>query len=88
MDLDSAIELVREATTVALLVAAPVLIVSLVVGLAISILQAVTQIQEQTLNLVPKILVMTVTMLFLLPWVIQRIVDYATTLFQGIPSTI
>ena len=88
MDLDSAIELVREATSVALLVAAPLLIVSLVVGLAISILQAVTQIQEQTLNLVPKILVMTVTMLFLLPWAIQRIVDYATTLFQGIPSTI
>jgi flagellar biosynthetic protein FliQ len=88
MDLDSAIELVREATSVALLVAAPVLIVSLVVGLAISILQAVTQIQEQTLNLVPKILVMTVAMLLLLPWVIQRIVDYATALFQGIPSTI
>ena len=88
MDLDAAIELVREATSVALLVAAPLLIVSLVVGLAISILQAVTQIQEQTLNLVPKILVMTVTMLFLLPWAIQRIVDYATTLFQGISSTI
>ena len=88
MDLDAAIELVREATSVALLVAAPLLIISLVVGLAISILQAVTQIQEQTLNLVPKILVMTVTMLFLLPWLIQRIVDYATALFQGIPSTI
>jgi flagellar biosynthetic protein FliQ len=88
MDLDAATELVREATYVALIVCAPVLIVSLVVGLAISLLQAVTQMQEQTLNLVPKILLMTVTMLVVLPWVIQRIMDYASTLFHEIPSTI
>ncbi len=88
MDLDSASDLVREATYVALIVGAPVLIVSMVVGLAISILQAVTQIQEQTLNLVPKIILMTATMLILLPWVIQRIVDYSITLFHEIPSTI
>ena len=88
MDLDGAIELVREATYVALLVGAPVLIVSMAVGLVISILQAVTQVQEQTLNMVPKILLMTVTMLIVLPWVIQRIMDYATNLFHEIPSTI
>ena len=88
MDLEGAIELVREATHVALIVGAPVLIVSMVVGLAISILQAVTQIQEQSLNLVPKILLMTITMLIVLPWLIQRIVDYTTNLFHGIPSTI
>jgi flagellar biosynthetic protein FliQ len=88
MDLDRAIELVREATQVALIVAAPVLIVSLVVGLAISLLQAVTQIQEQTLNLVPKILLMVVTLLVALPWVIQRIVDYASALIHEIPSSI
>lgn len=88
MDLDGAIELVREATYVALIVGAPVLIVSMAVGLVISILQAVTQIQEQTLNLVPKIILMTVTLLIVLPWALQRIVDYATTLFHDIPSTI
>jgi flagellar biosynthetic protein FliQ len=88
MDLDGAIELVREATYVALIVGAPVLLVSMIVGLAISILQAVTQVQEQTLNLVPKILLMTVTMLIVLPWVIQRIMDYTTALFHEIPSTI
>ncbi|HEY2250687.1 MAG TPA: flagellar biosynthetic protein FliQ, partial [Planctomycetaceae bacterium] len=49
MDLDTAIDLVRNATFLALTVGAPILIVSMVVGLAISILQAVTQIQEQTL---------------------------------------
>jgi flagellar biosynthetic protein FliQ len=88
MDLDTAIDLVRNATFLALMIGAPVLIVSMVVGLAISILQAVTQIQEQTLNMVPKIVLMTITMLVVLPWAIQRIVEYTTALFLDIPSTI
>jgi len=88
MDLDTAIDLVRNATFLALTVGAPILIVSMIVGLAISILQAVTQIQEQTLNLVPKIVLMTVTMLVVLPWAIQRIMEYTTALFLDIPSTI
>lgn len=88
MDLESAIELVRNAAWLALIVGAPVLVVSMIVGLAISILQAVTQIQEQTLNMVPKIVLMTVTMLVVLPWALQRVVDYAIDLFHEIPSTI
>ena len=88
MDLESAIDLVRNATFLALTVGAPILIVSMIVGLAISILQAVTQIQEQTLNLVPKIMLMTVTMLVILPWAIQRVMEYTTALFLDIPSTI
>jgi flagellar biosynthetic protein FliQ len=87
MDLDTAVDLVRNATYLALLVGAPVLIVSILVGLAISVLQAVTQIQEQTLNLVPKIVLMSLTMLIVLPWAIQRLAEYATTLFNDIPST-
>lgn len=87
MDLDTAVDLVRNATYVALLVGAPVLIVSILVGLAVSILQAVTQIQEQTLNLVPKIVLMSFTMLLVLPWAIQRVVEYATALINDIPST-
>ena len=88
MDLEMAIDLVRNATFLALTIGAPILIVSMVVGLAISILQAVTQIQEQTLNLVPKIVLMTITMLFVLPWAIQRVMEYTTALFLDIPSTI
>jgi len=87
MDLETAVDLVRNATYLALVVGAPVLIVSVIVGLAISILQAVTQIQEQTLNLVPKIILMSLTMLIVLPWAIQRVVEYTTTLFYEIPST-
>jgi flagellar biosynthetic protein FliQ len=87
MTLESAVELVRNATYLALLVGAPVLIVSIAVGLAISVLQAVTQIQEQTLNLVPKIMLMSLTMLLVLPWAMQRIMEYATALIDDIPST-
>lgn len=87
MDLGTAIDLVRNATFLALTIGAPILIVSMVVGLTISILQAVTQIQEQTLNLVPKIMLMTVTMLVILPWAIQRVMEYTTALFLDIPST-
>ena len=88
MDLDTAIDLVRNATFLALMIGAPILIVSMAVGLAISVLQAVTQIQEQTLNMVPKIVLMTITMLVVLPWAIQRIMEYTTALFLDIPSTI
>ena len=88
MDLEMAIDLVRNATFLALTIGAPILIVSMVVGLAISILQAVTQIQEQTLNLVPKIVLMTITMLVILPWAIQRVMEYTTALYLDIPSTI
>jgi flagellar biosynthetic protein FliQ len=88
MDLEMAIDLVRNATFLALTVAAPILIVSMIVGFAISILQAVTQIQEQTLNLVPKIVLMSLTMLVVLPWAIQRVMEYTTALFLDIPSTI
>jgi flagellar biosynthetic protein FliQ len=87
MDLDTAVDLVRNATYLALIVGAPVLIVSIAVGLAISVLQAVTQIQEQTLNLVPKIVLMSLTMLIVLPWGIQRLAEYATALLNDIPST-
>jgi flagellar biosynthetic protein FliQ len=87
MDLDTAVDLVRNATYLALIVGAPVLIVSILVGLAISVLQAVTQIQEQTLNLVPKIVLMSLTMLIVLPWAIQRVAEYAKALLNDIPST-
>ena len=69
MTLESAVELVRNATYLALLVGAPVLIVSIAVGLAISVLQAVTQIQEQTLVFVPKIVASFVVLLLVLPFV-------------------
>jgi len=87
MDVETAVDLIRNATYLSLIVGAPVLAVSIIVGLTISVLQAITQIQEQTISMIPKIVLMALTMLIVLPWAIQRLVEYATVLFDEIPST-
>lgn len=83
LDLDQSVELVREMLTLMLILSAPVLLAGLVVGLVISILQAVTQIQEQTLTFVPKILGMTVVTIALSPWIAMQILEFARRMFGG-----
>ena len=78
-------ELARSAMMLTLLITSPVLAVAVLVGLAISIGQAVTQIQDQTLSIVPKIVVMLLTMLLILPWTLTQLVQYSTDLYAGIP---
>ncbi len=62
------------------------MIVALAIGLVISIAQAVTQIQEQTIQFVPKLLVMLVLTILLLPWTLTRLMEYSTTLIREIPT--
>lgn len=81
----SSVDLVREALQLGLLVAAPMLAVALLVGLVIGVLQTVTQVQDQTLSFVPKLVAMAIAALFLLPWSIDRIVEYSATLYRDIP---
>ncbi len=82
------IDLARHAVMLALLLAGPFLAVALVVGLVVSVLQAVTQIQEQTLTFVPKISAMAAAFLIALPWLIQIMVKYTTELFRSLPSLV
>jgi flagellar biosynthetic protein FliQ len=82
VDLGQACDLLRETLVLALTVAAPMLIVGLVVGVVLSLLQAVTQIQEQTLSLIPKLAAMVVAGIILMPWIGQRLIDYATHMFR------
>ena len=77
MTLDQATELVRHMLVLTLLVAAPVLAAGLVVGLVISLLQAVTQIQEQTVALIPKLIAMAACVALLLPWMGQHVIEFA-----------
>lgn len=88
MTLDQVVELSRGAIMLSLVVGAPILIVAVVVSLAINVLQAVTQLQDQTLAFVPKIIVMMLTMLLTLPWIITSLTDYSTALFRSIPSAL
>jgi len=87
MTSDTAVELMRTAILLTLLLGAPVMVVSIAVGLLISMIQAVTQIQEQTLSFVPKIVVMLLVALLTLPWAITQMVEYSTTLIRNIPAT-
>ena len=78
---ESVLEVVRMALLVTLKIAGPILLAGLVIGLVISILQAVTSIQDQALTFVPKIVVMIVASALLLPWLVARVVAFTKDMF-------
>jgi flagellar biosynthetic protein FliQ len=82
MSLEYATDLVRQTLVLALIVSLPMLGIGLVVGIVVSLLQAVTQIQEQTLTFVPKIVAMVAASILLMPWISHRVVEYATVMFS------
>lgn len=85
MTSDFVVGLMAEAIKVTLLVSAPVLIVGLVVGVVVSLIQAVTQIQEMTLVFVPKIIAVMAVLVVALPWMINIMVTYTHNLIANIP---
>ena len=85
MEPDLALDLGRQALMLMLIISIPLLGVGLVVGVLISIIQAVTQIQEMTLTFVPKIIVMAITAAIMMPYVMQLLMDYATEMFGTMP---
>ena len=88
MPLGLVLDLARNALTVALALAGPLLAVALLVGLVISILQAVTSIQEQTLSFVPKLFAVAGVFLALLSWMLQLMMTYTTELFVSLPNLV
>lgn len=78
----------RDALMVALMVGAPMLGVSLLVGLVVSLFQAMTQINEMTLTFVPKIIAFGVIILFLGPWMLQQLIFFTVKLFDMIPQMV
>jgi flagellar biosynthetic protein FliQ len=81
-----AISIGREAIFIAIVAAAPVLIMSMIVGLVVSIFQSVTQIQEPTLAFIPKILVSAVAILFFGPFILAMLTDFTSRIFSSIPN--
>ncbi len=77
------IDVTRGMLLTTLTVAAPVLLTALIVGLFVSILQAITQIHEMTLTFIPKILAIVGMVLLLAPWILQMLVGYAVRTFQS-----
>ena len=77
----------RDAITTMLLVAAPMLLSGLVIGLVISLFQAITQIQEMTLTFIPKIVIVAVSLLIFLPWMMNILLDFTNGLY-GVITTL
>lgn len=86
MNIEMAAELGRAALFLTVLLALPAMLSGLCVGLLVSLLQALTSIQEQTLAFVPKILVTLAVTLVALPWVMQHLIEYTIELYRTIPT--
>ncbi len=83
---ESVMTLGRDAMEITLLVAAPILLVVLTIGLVVSIFQAATQINETTLSFIPKLVGVFVTLVFAGPWMLTTMVDYMRLVFTSIPA--
>lgn len=86
MNPEFAVELLRTMIFQALLLAAPVLLAAMTVGLAVSLFQAVTTIHEHTLTFVPKALAVVAVLLLLLPWMVRNLVDFTTAVIEKLPQ--
>lgn len=88
MSEDTVINLASQAIDLAISVGGPMLLASLAIGLLVSVFQAVTQIQEQSLTLIPKIAGIVLILVLLGPWMIDKFVAYTTNLFTAIPTIV
>lgn len=88
MDQDTVVSLATQAMMLSLKIAGPILLLGLVIGLLVSIFQAVTSIQEQSLSFIPKIVGVAVLIVVLGPWMLDQLVGYAQNLYMSIPSLI
>lgn len=83
-----AIEIIKAMILQAAALAAPVLITAMVIGLAVSLFQAVSSIQEQTLSFVPKLVAIAVLIIISLPWLLRTTIEFTTAMFQKIPQMV
>lgn len=85
MDQGIILDVAQEAIKTVLMISAPILGLGLLVGLIVSIIQATTQIQEATLSFIPKIIVISITLLIFGPWMMNTMYEFTVRLFENIP---
>jgi len=88
MNAEFAIELLKTMIYQAITIAAPILITAMIIGLAISLFQAVTTIHEQTLSFVPKALAVVGIILLMMPWIVRSLVEFTTSVIQKMPQMV
>lgn len=86
MSAQFALDLLQQTLTLVVTVAAPMLLTALIVGVAVSLMQAVTQVQEQSLTFIPKLLCTALVFLLVLPWMIRAMVAFTVQLLRGLPG--
>ena len=88
METDLAVDIGRQALNMTLVMAGPILLIGLLIGIAMGVLQAITQIQDYTISVVPKIILMLIVVAFCLPWLMSLLSDYSRELIENIPRVI
>jgi len=88
MDASTAIDMARQAIMTTAILISPALVIALVVGCAMSLLQAVTQVQDQAISFIPKLLAVAAAIVLCLPWMVEYFVQYARQVITNIPATI
>ena len=86
MSPDYVVELMKGLMTHIMMIALPLLLTGMAVGLSVSLFQAVTSLQEQTLTFVPKALAVSTLLFFIMPWIVRTLMDYTKNIFDKIPS--
>ncbi len=86
MEIEFVVDICRKAVQTSLMVAAPPMLAGMIIGLLVSIFQATTQINEQTLTFIPKIVAVFITLLIMTPWMIHTMVSFASGIFATIAT--
>jgi flagellar biosynthetic protein FliQ len=88
MNMEQSLEVLRVLISTALLVVSPILLVSLVVGVIVSLLQSVTSIQEQTLTFVPKLIAISLALVLVAPWMLRTLMQLTTSFLTRLPEMV
>lgn len=88
MNMEQSLEVLRVLITTSLLVVSPILLVSLVVGVLVSLFQSVTSIQEQTLSFVPKLIAISVALILVAPWMLRTLMQFTTAFLTRLPDVV
>ena len=88
MNIEQSVEILRQLVSTALLIISPILIVSMTVGLAVSLFQSVTSIQEATLTFVPKLVAISLVLVAAAPWMLRMLMQFTISFFLKIPEMV
>jgi flagellar biosynthetic protein FliQ len=88
MNMEQSLDVLRMLISTSLLVVSPILLVSLVVGVAVSLLQSVTSIQEQTLSFVPKLVGIALAIVFVAPWMLRTLMQFTSAFLSRLPEVV